>query len=132
VTETTIQSIAAIVNDGIRAGKRLEEITSEILDTGARDSRYRAHVVARTETHFAANFGGMTVAKESGIVERKIWVSVGDARTRDAHQFVASVPLEQLFLVNGEELMYPGDPSGSAENVILCRCAMVYDVQEDG
>jgi len=26
--------------------------------------------------------------------------------------------------VGGERLMYPGDPSGSAENVINCRCAV--------
>jgi hypothetical protein len=41
---------------------------------------------------------------------------------------VANVPIDEPFIVSGEELMYPGDPSGSAGNVINCRCAIGYVV----
>lgn len=34
------------------------------------------------------------------------------------------VPPESPFIVGGEELMYPRDPSGSAENTINCSCIM--------
>jgi len=32
------------------------------------------------------------------------------------------VPLNENFNVDGEMLEYPGDPSGSAGNIINCRC----------
>jgi len=36
------------------------------------------------------------------------------------------VPLSQPFEVDGEYLDHPGDPSGSAEAVINCRCSLAY------
>jgi hypothetical protein len=44
-----------------------------------------------------------------------------DGNTRDIHAMVDGdeVPFDRPFS-NG--LMFPGDPSGSAENVINCRC----------
>ena len=56
----------------------------------------------------------------------KEWVSVDDNRTREAHHHADGqvVPLDEPFIVDGEELMYPGDINGSASNVINCRCTM--------
>jgi hypothetical protein len=34
------------------------------------------------------------------------------------------------FDIGGEALMYPGDPAGSAGQVINCRCAMGWVVKE--
>jgi hypothetical protein len=34
--------------------------------------------------------------------------------------------LNGYFIVMGEELSYPGDINGSAENVINCRCTVTY------
>jgi len=34
--------------------------------------------------------------------------------------------MDQPFIVDGESLDYPGDPSGSAANVINCRCGVSY------
>jgi hypothetical protein len=39
--------------------------------------------------------------------------------------------MDQAFEVGGEMLMYPGDPAGSAGNVINCRCAISH-VVDDG
>jgi hypothetical protein len=35
-----------------------------------------------------------------------------------------AVDVDEAFVVEGEELMYPRDPSGSAENTINCHCVM--------
>ena len=35
------------------------------------------------------------------------------------------------FLVGGEQLLYPGDPAGSSENVINCRCSVAPFPVED-
>lgn len=55
------------------------------------------------------------------------WRSAQDGDVRDGHHnsSVQPVSLEEPFLVNGERLMYPGDPSGSASNIISCRCIEV-------
>ncbi len=36
----------------------------------------------------------------------------------------------QPFIVGGEQLQYPGDPAGSAWNVISCRCTQLPIVEE--
>ena len=37
----------------------------------------------------------------------------------------APIPLDEPFVVDGEELMYPGDENGSPENVINCQCIQI-------
>ena len=59
----------------------------------------------------------------------KRWVTVGDSRVRAAHAAAdgQEVPLGSPFVVE-----YPGDPHGSAGNVINCRCVMVAGVEPGG
>lgn len=64
--------------------------------------------------------------KESGKTVYKRWVSQSDEKVRAAHLDAngQEVPIDEPFVVDGEELMYPGDTSlgASAGNVINCRC----------
>jgi uncharacterized protein with gpF-like domain len=55
----------------------------------------------------------------------KEWVSRGDSRVRDAHRAADGqvVPMNMPFIVKGESLQYPGDPAGSASNIVNCRCS---------
>ena len=39
--------------------------------------------------------------------------------------------MNEPFIVNGEPLMYAGDPAGSAANVVNCRCVVLYADQDD-
>jgi len=91
----------------------------------------RATTIARTESQAAAQAGQLEVAKNVGVVLKKVWVSAEDDRTRPAHNEAdgQTVDLDEPFIVDGEELMFPGDPSGSAANIINCRCAVVYKVK---
>lgn len=52
------------------------------------------------------------------------WNSMNDDRTREAHADAdgQEQPVGTPFDVMGEQLMYPGDPDGSDENTINCRC----------
>lgn len=107
---------------------------------------HRAQSVAVTETQLAAEatkateaevlFGmNPSVAGGDHIREAeqptKIWESVGDSHTRDAHLAAdgQEVPISEPFIVDGESLMFPGDPSlgASPGNLINCRCGMAYD-----
>ena len=83
-------------------------------------------LIARTEMHSAYNAGRHAAYKRSGVVQKKGWSSmVGDKRTRPWHADAngQEVGLDSPFIVMDEPMMYPGDPAGSPENVIQCRCA---------
>ena len=86
--------------------------------------------IARTETtrvEASARFNVGQEAEKLGFEVYKRWVATDDDRTRPWHNEAdgQEVPLNEPFIVGGEELMYPADENGSAENVINCRCTMV-------
>lgn len=88
--------------------------------------------VARTETTRVQNSAKMDVGKQGeklGFNMWKRWVATPGDRTRDEHADAdgQEVPIDEPFIVGGEEMMYPGDESmgASAWNVINCRCTMV-------
>ena len=60
-----------------------------------------------------------------GINIVRMWDASLDGRTRPAHASAdgQKVAVDKPFLVGGERLMYPGDSSGSAGNIIHCRCS---------
>ena len=56
----------------------------------------------------------------------KEWLTAVDGRERDAHRMANGQKRDPLepFNVGGELLMLPGDPRGSASNIINCRCVV--------
>lgn len=131
VSETTRTNIYLAIDKN--HGKPINDIASAILSESSITSRARATVIARTETHGAANFGANEAAKATGLKLQKEWVASNDERTRSAHAAADGdiVEMDQPFTVGGEKLMFPGDPDGSAGNVINCRCAVAHIVDEE-
>jgi len=72
----------------------------------------------------------LIVANETDIKMVKVWLSDFGENAREEHMDVdgQTRPLAQAFEVDGEQLEYPGDPSGSAENVINCKCVIGYEL----
>ena len=91
-------------------------------------NKYQAERLVRTEATNAANAATMQSAQDifPGADMQKEWISASDERTRAAHREANGqiVDFNKPFLVKGEALMRPGDPSGSASNVVNCRCSM--------
>jgi hypothetical protein len=60
----------------------------------------------------------------------KAWSDDGGPNVRDGHHTgqVASVFIDEPFIVNGQQLMYPGDTSRGAtiENIANCHCSVTY------
>lgn len=86
--------------------------------------------IARTETTRVESHARWSVGKQAekaGLKVVKEWIATSDHRTRDAHMEANGqrVGMDEPFIVGGEELMYPGDPNGSPENVINCRCTVI-------
>lgn len=94
-------------------------------------STYQAKRLVRTESTFAANYASMVAAKDifAGKDLMKEWIAAMDERTRPAHaqaNMGKPIPANDKFNVGGELLMIPGDPAGSAGNVINCRCSAPF------
>jgi hypothetical protein len=132
INRTTENQIRRIIRGGIEEGLSVAKIGSNIRTMAAPMSALRANIIARTETHTAANFGAQQAAELTGLNMKREWVSAQDDRTRDTSEADhvdadgQTVGMKEPFTVSGEKLMFPGDPSGSAANVINCRCAVVF------
>ena len=133
ISQTTVRQIRSMVEDGEREGLPVTEIAKAITGKISSIARIRAEVIARTEVHQAANVGAFVAAESTGLNLMKEWVSAADERTREGHADADGqmVALHDKFQVadadgNMEELEFPGDPAGSASNVIMCRCAVSY------
>jgi hypothetical protein len=142
VAETTRKQIVRQVDAGYDAGEGVATIAQNIRQRAPEIATARAALIARTETHGAANYGAWVAAKESGLPMQKEWVSVEDARTRrfsegDAFDHVAMngkiADMNVAFQIPGRDgavalAMYPGDPEAPAACSINCRCALAFAV----
>jgi uncharacterized protein with gpF-like domain len=128
ITNTTLEDVRRIINFGIDNGLSEKEIGEYIASIIPHKSASRAQTIARTEAHQAANVAAVNIARHSGIPLKKRWAASKGERTREAHREAdgQTVAQHEPFIVDGEPLMYPGDPNGRAENVINCRCMVVY------
>lgn len=112
--------------------------TAKLIEARAEDaSRVTAELLARTDLNSIANGGSLLMAQlvdaasrdagEAG-VGGKTWVTAGDERVRPDHAEAdgQTVPLDQPFDVGGEQLMQPGDPQGSLEQIANCRCVITF------
>ncbi len=144
VSDTTRRQIIDAIELGQREGLGVDEIVRRIIDGIPRVSRARAALIARTETHGAANYGAQQSAAATGLELNKEWVSVHDPRTRDFgegdgnvdmynHRTMdgQTVGMDELFtmpvLGGGKVLCQrPGDPSLPAGASINCRCTVGY------
>lgn len=131
VNETTKKVIRGIITKGITDGIGKANIVKEMRKkTGL--NKYRANRIARTEIHTAASksmFESMNSFEKPIVSETiKIWMAVGDKRTRDWHLRADGQQrkMKQFFDVMGEQLEYPGAENGSAANIIMCRCQALY------
>ena len=135
ISKTTRDIIVRTIARGKKNGDSNDEIASSMRARVSQLSTARSAVISRTEVHNSSNYALLETAKESGVVSSKEWVSGSDDRVRDgefdhvdANGQIALI--NEPFIVSGEELMFPGDPSGSAGNVINCRCAQVFLVDD--
>lgn len=68
-----------------------------------------------------------TDAQEQLGITQQEWLSARDNRVRPSHEEADGqiVDIGEPFQVGEEELMFPGDPDGSIEEVINCRCVAI-------
>lgn len=128
ISGTTIDQLRSIIQAGTIEGLGVREIAKGITERIPTISNYRSNTIARTETHTASGYASEMAATETGLNLKKEWVAFIDGRERETHAEANGqvVNRDEDFTVGGEQLAYAGDPSGSAENIINCRCAVLY------
>ena len=134
ISTYTMFQVNYAVNNGLSEGKTLPQIAKDIELLGPEFSRRRSAVIARTETHNASSYANHEMHRDfMPQNSQKQWVSTSDARTRSFHSAANGqvVAMEDNFIVNGKEMMYAGDPKGGPENVINCRCTIIYIAPDD-
>lgn len=93
-------------------------------------SQYQSERLVRTEATAAANFAQTVAAQTIFPPEQmqKEWIASFDDRTRSTHSAANGqiVNANDFFIVGGNQMMFPGDPSGGAAEVINCRCSVAY------
>lgn len=131
IAETSKAWALGTIQAGVARGDSRLQIAAD-LRKGLEDlSVPRARTIARTETGIASSvasheaFASLPEAPQLG----RRWVTVMDGRERDWHAEAdgQTAGMDEPFEVDGEEMLYPRDPSGSAENVINCRCDVITE-----
>ena len=145
IRRTFIDDIIRLISQAQEDGEGIRETAREIQKKVNKRGFYRwqAERIARTESTSAANMAALQAGLNSGIVMDKVWISSTDKRTRripeDEFDHLAmdevKVRATKNFKVPSkdgpEDMMFPGDPKGSAGNVINCRCALAMIAARD-
>ncbi len=120
------KKITGEISRGLSSGQMYGEISRNIA-SWANIPKNNAMRIARTEAHriqCKATADAQFRAKEKGADVVKQWDASLDAKTRDSHVKVDG-EIRELDEKFSNGLRYPGDPSGGAEEVINCRCALL-------
>jgi len=128
VGETVRARLAKALADGLKAGDSRADLEARVKAVLASHSAAAIARIARTETTGALGFGHYKERESLGVANKE-WVSIIDSHTRVGSydhvkpdgQVVANT---DVFIVSGEQLLFPGDTSygATAGNILQCRC----------
>lgn len=131
ITDTTIKRIREVIAQAQEQNLTRREQAKYIQETlnDPEFNRNRALVIARTESTTAANYGIGLGNESSDYLTEQFWIDTKDKRTRHDHIIAGlqpPIPANQSFLVGGIYMLYPGDPTAPAEQVVNCRCVRAF------
>lgn len=125
VPDEIFKQVESSIAEGVDAGDSMKKLADRITQAFDDISTGRATTIASTETGAAYGFARHEAMNKAGIAH-KSWLTSHLPNVRLAHAIAEvrnqRIPIDDPFIVDGEELMYPGDENGSPENVINCHC----------
>jgi hypothetical protein len=130
VGDTAQSQLNTSLAEGLANGDTTEQLTDRVRGVFNKLQNFEARRIAMTETSAAYGFSRHKAMNDAG-VEYKSWLSSHGPTVREAHAAAeaqygdAPIPIDEPFVVDGEDLMYPGDESGSPGNVINCHCIQI-------
>jgi len=137
IADTSEADVLSAISDGLDEGLGTAAIADNILAVTDL-SDFRAELIARTETHAAANYASVESVRKAqdklGVKMLKSWLPTLDSRTRPDHAAMDGsepIPMDEKFIVGGEEMDRPGDPAASPDQTCNCRCALGFEEEKE-
>jgi HK97 family phage portal protein len=139
VNKSTFKFLIREMKKGLSEGETAEKIADRVRgvyrqNIGHRKGKVvtpgRALRIARTEVHNVVS-GSRKVGFVQAGVDGKSWLTARAGDIRDTHRAAEAATLNnpigihEKFQVGADRLDYPGDPSGSAKEIINCRCVVL-------
>lgn len=123
--------MTSAITQGIVQGETISEIAGRVARTTGESSYKSAMRNARTAYTGAQNAGrieGLHQAQRLGIKVKKKWLAILDSRTRDTHKDLdgQTQEVDDPFVVDGDEIKFPGDPTAKPALTYNCRCTLTY------
>jgi hypothetical protein len=145
LTRDASSKINAAIQRAYLGGANLEQLVEQIgstLEGGKFSGLFsqvgeRAMTIATNEimrVHSLASMSRIKALAPHHPGLSKLWRHIPVARVPRISHLLADGQIRkpgEPFLVEGEELQYPRDPSGSAENTINCHCLLVPHIGDD-
>jgi len=114
--------------EGLSIYNTQRAIRAELESQGAIINHYQAERIARTEVIGASNKGSFDAALSTDLVRSKAWRTSGLPGIRDSHLYYESLGDVSMNYEYSPGLQYPGDPAGSPDEIINCRCTHILNV----
>ncbi len=117
ILSTNLIDVKRVILLGVDENLGTTEIARNLRKFYSDRSPYKVMRVARTEVTKASGFGNLEAARQSGVVQKKTWLTSRDDRVRDEHEAMdgETVGLNEMFS-NG--LQHPDEP--------MCRCVLTF------
>lgn len=136
LNDTTWTELTDIFQEAEANGESIQQISERLSAYyGDRKSDWQLERIARTTLNGAQSAASVLAYRQTeGVVQGMQWLSALKKETRPWHAAAHGQfrRLGEAFDIGGEALQYPGDPGGSASNIINCLCAVVPVVAEVG
>jgi hypothetical protein len=133
LAETTRETIRQSIQDGFDLKLNGAQLSTFIRKKVLGEiSRNRANTIARTESTTAANLGKEQGAKsyfeQQNTTGYKEWITRIDGKERISHHIENDtiIPIDDKYVVGGEEAERPGDPNLSGKQRCNCRCTQIF------
>jgi len=132
VNDTTYEEIKGILQQSYDEGASLAQTERVIREQFDMFSKVRSTRIAKTEMNGVVNGGQWLADKQVG-VDSKMWMSANLPTSRPHHVAASGqiVGIDELFVVGGSRLRWPGDSSGPVHDVVNCHCAYQGVFKED-
>ena len=123
-----MKKINAETLQGILQGESMDKIAKRMMNVQEMN-KTQAIRSARTIVTGAENKGRQDSykrAEQDGIVMKREWIATNDSRTRHWHAELdgVEVDVDEPWVNDFGEIMFPGDPAADPANTYNCRCSM--------
>ena len=128
------QQISSAMTQSILQGETIEEIANRMVQSVAGMNERYAIRNARTATTSAENGGrynGYRRLQSAGVDLTVEWCATLDGRTRHTHRILDGQrrKVDEPFEVDGQKILYAGDPYAPQGLIWNCRCTMLAFVK---